>query len=206
MKKWRKLLKKSCLFVCFILVAFGFVRCNLISDIYDLGNETFDPYNHPLLLEGDTLVFRSQKSADSLLVNDSSVHDEFNETTGSKFKYYKCKIAQINCKDTCLNFELTINWEYYLVDYYYPFQDYYDPDITADTPERKKPKYSLQIGEIKLDNLYKIDFTLFAKDGLFIEITSALYSKTYGIVQYTSFTGEEFYISEGTLKMLMARE
>lgn len=86
MKKSKKLLKWNKFF--FVIIVLNslvlFTKCEFI---YELGNETFNPENHPLIEEGDTLIFIGGSANDSLLVTSSKVYEPHEYDDAQYYKY-----------------------------------------------------------------------------------------------------------------------
>jgi hypothetical protein len=205
MKKLKKSLRRidKSLLILFILL--GFVQCDLFDKSRDK-EETFDPYVHPIIQKGDTLIFKSEAHIDSIYVKESQVYGRREYDEDYDEEAYWGFLDQMNCNDTCLDFHILIREGGYYIYYNYPLRDGNDPYSALDFLSDKDSCNSLQIVDVILNDLFEIDFTIYKVPNLFLEVTSCLYSKTYGFVQYTCFDGEEFIMSEETLEMLMSRE
>ena len=70
MKKWKKYLRNSS---GLLLLLIGLVQCDFFANLGDK-EEVFDPYEHPLFEEGDTLVYESIADIDSFYVSKSKVY------------------------------------------------------------------------------------------------------------------------------------
>ncbi len=185
----------------------GFTQCD---SFFNEKEESFDPRDHPLIEKGDTLVFNGSEHVDTFYVIESEFylpHMREGDDQADYEQYYGEMWTREAYIDTSITLEIVISRSIYAIHYYYPFSTYSEPEINGDLINKNNDGYHLQIGDISLENLHKV---IFAKSlnhpDMFIEIDSAYFSKTYGIVKYIKFTGEKFVLSEECLEMLMARE
>src|SRR5690606_31910450 len=106
--------------------------------------------------------------------------------------------------DTCMGLYIYISNDSYKIYYYNPLRHSTEGFKGLDHIPMEDGAHTVQVGDVVLNGLY---LSVFKDDTKwFVEIDSVLYSKTYGIVKYYHYTGEEFVLSEESLAMLMARE
>lgn len=213
MKKFRNWLKNRLYIVVILSVLCFFQHCIFINAIIDSEeNEVvFDPWKHPVYEKGDTLTFSNGILVDSFIVLQSEAGDvrDFGASFEETYDAYEGLIKHLSQKDSCrINFIIHITPFYYYYYYYYgqlPVQYKGESDIWNGI-DANDFEESATIRQLKINDLYNLNFEVEQFSEKHIEVTSALLSKSLGYVQYTKHTGEVFTISEETLKMLMARE
>jgi len=206
LKKLIKLLKANKLQIILFFFVFCIAGCDFFSDLF---TESYDPREHPVIMEGDTLVFIGTENIDSFYVWESKFYKSGERYGDEDYEQYRGRMYLINYVDTFVRLDIIIINSSYSTHNYLPFRSDSDPYISAGPIEKRNDGFSAKIGSVVLTDLYKVDFrkNLNQVDSkLFIEIDIAYYSKTYGFVKYIKYTGEEFVLSEESLEMLMARE
>jgi hypothetical protein len=170
----------------------------------DREKERFDPREHPLIEEGDTLIFTSAENVDSFYVWESKFYLSRERHYDEDYEQYVGKMNLINYKDTTISLGISINSGGYYLKYYYQFKPDFSPSAKHGFVDKRYGGYNLIIWDIDLNDLY---IAIFRKENsYFTAVDTAYYSKAYGFVKLIKYTGEEFVLSEESLEMLMARE
>lgn len=205
MKKWKKYLRNS---GGIFLLLFGFAQCNL----FNLGDkeEVFDPYEHPLIEKGDTLVYESIDCVDSFYVSESEVYKPHMNPTSeeSDVTEYCGTIHEICASDaTKICFDINIISSIYDITHYMCYYYYTggEDNWVFNFIKKENSGYSYTLGSYELCDLYKTPW--FKNDEKIFEgkVDSVLYSKTYGIIKYWR-NNENYVLTEKCLEILMARE
>ena len=198
-------------FAILLLMVLGWTSCDSFSN--DPEKERFDPREHPLIEKGDTLVFIGTENVDSFYVWESQFYLPHERYGDEDYEQYRGRMNLMNYNDTTIKLGILIIDTWYSLDYYFQFRSYSDPELTGVRIINRYGGHEVQIASIVLSEIYNIDFIKhldeLTKDKyshLFIAVDQAYYSKTYGVVKYIKYTGEEFVLSEESLEMLMARE
>jgi hypothetical protein len=203
MMKFEKLLKKN-RHLLTILLMLVLIIAGCDSFFNDREKERFDPREHPLIEEGDTLIFTSAENVDSFYVWESKFYLSRERHYDEDYEQYVGKMNLINYKDTTISLGISINSGGYYVDYYYQFRNNSDPYIRGSSIYNSICVYSFHIWDTELRNIHMAIYL--KENSYFTAVDTAYYSKTYGFVKYIKYTGEEFVLSEESLEMLIARE
>jgi hypothetical protein len=203
MKKPRKLLRSTSWYLLLFFTMFISTRCSLFCN--DEEKVLFDPYDHPLIQEGDILKYVGDNTLDSFRVARSHVYEPY-EDGSIAYDHYVARIynQKVCNSDTCMGLYIYISNSMYSLRFYNPLQHSTEGFNGVAHIPVENGNYSIQIGDSVLSGLYLTVFLSYPDE--FREIDSVLYSKTYGIVKYYHYTGEEFVLSEESLALLMARE
>ena len=204
MKKWKRSLRNSSL----LLLLIALVQCGLFDN--QEPKEVFDPYDHPLLEEGDTLVYRGIAGVDSFYVSESAVYGPHGNPTFRERDYTEfCgtihEIGASVATQICFDIHIistSYNLYQYLCYYYYYGGE---NNWTLNKVVKENGGHSYTIGTYELCDLYKTPW--FQNEEIVFEgkTDSVLYSKKYGIIKYWR-NNETYVLTEKCLEMLMARE
>ena len=186
------------------MIPFLFFGCNFFSNLFE---EKYDPYDHPLIEEGDSLFYQSINDIDSFYISESEVykpHTKYNNENTA----YLGRMCEMNREaESCLCFKIDIGYSYYYLNQYLSAYGIYggEDNWTFNDIEKGNSGYSYSIGKFELSDLHKISW-YFNDEKIFQgKADSVLYSKDYGVVRYYR-CGQEYTLSEACLEMLMARE
>jgi len=207
MKRIAKLLRIISVLVVFSAIVFGFTKCNLF-----FVDSTIHPEKPPLFQVGDTLIFKSSANVDSFFVKTSKLYkiNEKDDGLGDldKERYFS-ELIQIDCYDSCYKFKsLIMPGEYYVGNSRLGYNSdtsllHMDYGYSGNMP-LGSVNNRLIIGKYEMKGFleYATTFDSLCTKG----INTFLYSKKYGLVQYTLYSNEVFLITEETLEMLMERD
>jgi hypothetical protein len=179
----------------------------------DREEERFDPREHPLIEKSDTLIFMGTQNVDSFYVWESQFYKSRERNYDEDYEHYVGRMDLMNYNDTIIRFDIAILNFWYSFSYFLQFKTESGSQFVGNQISKKNKVHKMQIGSIELSDVYEVNFKKqleeLTKDEyshLFIAVDNTYYSKTYGLVKYIKYTGEEFVLSEESLEMLMARE
>ena len=191
MRKWINYLKKNSIFIILFIFFFGLSRCGLIFE-----NHSISPEKPTYLKAGDLIIFESENNIDSFYVEYSKVYQPGeNENEDEE---YLARMNQVDCTDSCYSFGVTIiPGEYWAGCWGFEYSGYQIREYYSG--------HTITVGSYKLEDLYG-SYNISTDSISGKEISSLLYSKKYGFVEYKLTNGEVFTITEGCITMLKARE
>lgn len=202
MKKFKKLLKSnSTNFYLFILLI-SMVQCD----------GSFFPDTHiapelpPYLKIGDTLIYKSDSRVEYFYVEEAKLYaigqyGDRERDSNWDYEMYVSSITQFNCIDSCCSFGSAITPYQYWVNFK---KGVYYTSYTISDKSELYSNLSLQIGNYKFNDLYGSKISnIDSITGN--EISSILYSKKYGVVEYELTNGEVFTLLEAYINKMNNR-